>query len=105
MFKKKPHFYEMPGCSSQVVQYVEHKVQKDGTKSTNLRRDFARSCYKVLPAPNNYSLEALLRAGVPLKEIDCALLNKDALTVDEIGKITALLDKYDAEKVEQSKTK
>lgn len=58
--------------------------------------DNADVCSKI-PRPEDYSLENLLRAGVPLKQENASILDGDVPTEEQISKIVDSLPENNSE--------
>lgn len=86
-FSKIPRSY---GRSCRTV-HVKDVVQRLLADSAGVQRvsfvsvDNADVCSKI-PRPEDYSLENLLRAGVPLHQENSSILDGDAPTVEQISK-------------------
>lgn len=71
---------------------VEDVVQRFSVDSARVQRvsfvsvDNADVCAKI-PRPEDYSLENLLRAGVPLKIVNASILDGDSPSDEQISKI------------------
>ena len=87
-FSKIPRSY---GRSCRTV-HVKDVVQRLLADSAGVQRvsfvsvDNADVCSKI-PRPEDYSLENLLRAGVPLKTENASILDGDSPSEDQISKI------------------
>lgn len=87
-FSKIPRSY---GRSCRTV-HVKDVVQRVLADSAGVQRvsfvlvDNADVCDKI-PRPDDYSLENLLRAGVPLKIENVSILDGDAPSEEQINKI------------------
>lgn len=87
-FSKIPRSYGRSCCTL----HVKDVVQRLLADSAGVQRvsfvsvDNADVCAKI-PRPEDYSLENLLRAGVPLKTENASILDGDAPSDEQISKI------------------
>lgn len=87
-FSKIPRSYGRSCCTV----HVKDVVQRLLTDSAGVQRvsfvsvDNADVCAKI-PHPDDYSLENLLRAGVPLKTENASILDGDSPSEEQISKI------------------
>lgn len=94
-FSKIPRSY---GRSCRTV-HVKDVVQRLLADSAGVQRvsfvsvDNADVCVKI-PRPNDYSLENLLRAGVPLKIENASILDGDSPSEEQINKIVDSLPEF-----------
>ena len=94
-FSKIPRSF---GRSCRTV-HVKDVVQRLLADSAGVQRvsfvsvDNADVCLKI-PRPEDYSLENLLRAGVPLKTENASILDGDSPSEDQISKIVDSLPDF-----------
>lgn len=97
-FSKIPRSY---GRSCRTV-HVKDVVQRFLADSAGVQRvsfvlvDNADVCSKI-PRPEDYSLENLLHAGVPLKTEHASILDGDSPSEDQISKIVDSLPDFQTE--------
>lgn len=76
-------------CPTEVVQDVVPRLNADDSGVEHVffvAVDNADVCSKI-PSPSDYSLENLLRAGVPLKQVNSSILDGDVPSDEQISKI------------------
>lgn len=87
-FSKIPRSYGR-SCRTVHVKDVVHRLlaDSDGVQRVSfVSVDNADVCSKI-PRPDDYSLENLLRAGVPLKTENASILDGDSPSEEQINKI------------------
>lgn len=76
-------------CMTESVNDVVQRLQADSSgveRVSFVAVDNADVCSKI-PSPSDYSLENLLRAGVPLKQVNASILDGDVPSDEQISKI------------------
>lgn len=76
-------------CITEVVLDVVPRLNADDSGVEHVSFvavDNADVCSKI-PSPSDYSLENLLRAGVPLKQVNSSILDGDVPSDEQISKI------------------
>ena len=97
-FSKIPRSYGR-SCRTLPVKDVVQRLlaDSDGVQRVSfVALDNAEVCSKI-PCPEDYSLENLLRAGVPLKTENPSILDGDTPTEEQISKIVDSLPEINVE--------
>ena len=87
-FSKIPRSYGRSCCTFHVRDVVQRLLaDSDGVQRVSfVSVDNADVCSKI-PRPADYSLENLLRAGVPLKTENASILDGDSPSDEQLNKI------------------
>lgn len=77
MWKKKERNVQMFHGSASSTTIVDKVVTDDGVTSVKIVSKSLQERYKELPEKENFSLEAQLKAGVKLQEVNSNVLSPD----------------------------
>lgn len=77
MFKKKERNVQLFHGSASSTTIVDKVVTDDGVTSVKIVSKSLKERYKELPEKENFSLEAQLKAGVKLQEVNSNVLSPD----------------------------
>ena len=77
MWKKVPLNTQMARGFSASCQVLETSVSESGVKIVSLETKSVRDKYPELPDSSNYSLEAQLKAGVKLEDVNSKVLSPE----------------------------
>lgn len=77
MWKKKERNVQMFHGSASSTTIVDKVVTDDGVTSVKIVSKSLKERYKELPEKENFSLEAQLKAGVKLQEVNSNVLSPD----------------------------
>lgn len=93
MFKLNFHPQPMYGCMTQ--KFISRVNDGDQLKVIPLP---AEKAYPPQPPCENFTLDARLRAGVPLTEVNCELLDvSEKVTNDQLSQLQEDFDKLDSQ--------
>lgn len=97
MFRKNKPF--MVGSGQPIYTTVEKKSEVDGVNVVQVATVRLSDVKPELPPLETFSLENVLEAGVPLKQVNSKVLNpSDPVTLGQVETlITAALDKRDGD--------
>lgn len=88
MWKKKERNVQMFHGSASSTTIVDKVVTDDGVTSVKIVSKSLKERYKELPEKENFSLEAQLKAGVKLQEVNSNVLSPDEPDLTQLPKET-----------------
>lgn len=84
MWKKKERNVQMFHGSASATTIVDKVVTDDGVASVKTVSKSLKERYKELPEKENFSLEAQLKAGVKLQEVNSNVLSPEEPNLEKL---------------------
>lgn len=91
-FRKKPRAVQLQGVAPQISSIVVRQESPDGVDAF-IFTDDCRNLYPELPSPDTFDLQALLKAGANLNEVNSVVFHDTESSPEMEAAAAAIIDK------------